>query len=395
MRNISPARSLALVALTAALGGWVPACADLAPSPPPGPGARALDDPGPGSRGVPDARSPAADPTTDPRPSSSDSDEACAPIEARIVEVLYDPPGIDGDHEFVEIAAAPGASAQGLLLRSVDGETGRRRDIARLEGRFDAHGLLVAGGVSVESRSDELSGVLPNGPDGLELVACADRVLDSVAWGAGSAAPGLRPGEALAWCSVEPAGWWAAAPSPGAFDTAAFTEGPCAAAACAAAGAVDLRLNEVFFDPVGPDGAGEAEFVELVGAPGTRAGGVRLEGHDGDRDARWLESLVLDAELDADGVLVVGGAAAGASLALPVALQNGPDALVLRGCDGAVLDSVAWGDWPGPIDPPRAPSPVPGEGRSLCRPATDATWSACSPSPGDRVGRAAEAPPRR
>ncbi len=113
-----------------------------------------------------------------------------------------------------------------------------------------------------------------------------------------------------------------------------------------AGAAGDLVINEILYDPEGPDG--EGEFVELHN-PTVRAvslAGVALEAGNGDQPGDWrVQWTGASGEvLAAGGYYVVAGAAAPvpADARVRLSLQNGPDAArLVRG--NQVLDCVGWG----------------------------------------------------
>lgn len=114
----------------------------------------------------------------------------------------------------------------------------------------------------------------------------------------------------------------------------------------AAAGA-GVRLNEILYDPAGPDGG--AEYVELycAGASPCPLEGLSLHfvnGSDPGR-ARELHRFGPSAPLPPGGFLVLGGSLVAArDIELALGLQNGPDALQLHGPGGTIVDAVAWGE---------------------------------------------------
>ena len=107
-----------------------------------------------------------------------------------------------------------------------------------------------------------------------------------------------------------------------------------------------LRLNEILYDPDGPDG--DAEYVELhnSGAVPLPLDGFELHfvnGSDPDPpDVVWRAPTGRD--VAPGGFFVVGGTAVGPrDDTARLGLQNGPDALVLV-LDGRRVDAVAWGE---------------------------------------------------
>ncbi|MFQ5600859.1 MAG: lamin tail domain-containing protein, partial [Candidatus Krumholzibacteriia bacterium] len=113
---------------------------------------------------------------------------------------------------------------------------------------------------------------------------------------------------------------------------------------CVASVLGTLVINEVLYDPAGPD-AGR-EFVEIlnVSTQAVELAGVELEVGDGARPGIWKRAWLASAgELAAGELLVVGGDLVGARrFVLSASLQNGPDAVRLRRA-GAVLDRVGYG----------------------------------------------------
>jgi len=105
-----------------------------------------------------------------------------------------------------------------------------------------------------------------------------------------------------------------------------------------------LVLNEVLYDPPGPD-AGR-EFVEIFNAAdaGVPLAGVDLEVGDGARPGVWRSIWRgTEGELAPGALLVVGGdSIEAARFHLGSELQNGPDAVRLRRGD-AVLDRLGYG----------------------------------------------------
>jgi len=123
-----------------------------------------------------------------------------------------------------------------------------------------------------------------------------------------------------------------------------------------------LVLNEVLYDPAGPDEG--QEFVELWNPDSTVASldGVSIEAGDGARPDAWTVVWRAPAGLHvapASAYLVGGGALTGA-------LQNGPDAVrLVRGT--TVLDLLGYGDLTSPLLYEGAPAPDPASGSSLAR----------------------------
>lgn len=156
-----------------------------------------------------------------------------------------------------------------------------------------------------------------------------------------------------------------------------------------ALGWVGLVLNEILYDPPGPDAG--SEFVELYnpGPDSVALDGLSLWFVNGTDPGRPTEVWRADAgSLLPGGFLVVGGEdVPQRDRTADLGLQNGPDALLLRrGVE--IVDAVAWGDLPGVAEGAPAPDVA---GRSLGR-APDgrdtgdnaSDWRELDPSPGRR-----------
>lgn len=112
--------------------------------------------------------------------------------------------------------------------------------------------------------------------------------------------------------------------------------------------AAPVLINEVLYDPAGPDAGGE--FIELVLAPGAAPidlARLRLERGNGQRPGDWkLVWQGAPGDTLGDGRYFVAGGAAVTpppSATAELELQNGPDACRLL-IDGQVADVVGWGD---------------------------------------------------
>jgi hypothetical protein len=129
-------------------------------------------------------------------------------------------------------------------------------------------------------------------------------------------------------------------------------------------------INEILYDPPGPDGGGE--FVELVN-PGPDAvilAGYRLEFANGAEGPVWQVRWTGSAAdtLAPGGLFLVADAGWTGSppdAEVPLSLQNGPDALRLVGPAG-VADLVGWGDLAHPSLSEGAPADDP-SGQALAR----------------------------
>jgi len=131
---------------------------------------------------------------------------------------------------------------------------------------------------------------------------------------------------------------------------------------CASRGGGDLLLNEILYDPPGPDE--QQEFVELWNPDSTAAPleGLALEAGDGAHPGSWTvvwRGTAGSAAAPGSAFLVAGDALLGA-------LQNGPDAVRLVR-NGAVLDLLGYGDLESAALYEGAPAPDAGSGQSLAR----------------------------
>ena len=283
----------------------------------------------------------------------------------RIEEVLYNPEGTDAGAEFIEIRGEPGTLLDGARLTGVNGGSGFELfSPITLAGTMDESGVFVVAGASVAEIDFPLGDVvLQNGPDTIQLYACDGRsLLDSVAYGnfdgedefagEGSAAPPVAEGFSLSRCSDAADtndnlfDFGGAIPTPGRLASADDFNNPgfCGGGGCTV-GAIDAEINEVLYDPEGTDTG--FEFVELRGTPGSSVSGARLVGINGGNGLPYGDPVFIAGEFGDDGLFVLGGVeVADADQELTLALQNGPDSLVLLDCDGeTTLDAVAYGNF--------------------------------------------------
>lgn len=110
-----------------------------------------------------------------------------------------------------------------------------------------------------------------------------------------------------------------------------------------------ILINEVLYDPAGPDSGGE--FVELLCASpdGCALGGLRLEFVNGDdpEPSRVVWDAPAEGRIDPGARWLIGGAGvANVDEVVALGLQNGPDALRLFR-ESELLDAVAWGELTG------------------------------------------------
>jgi len=154
----------------------------------------------------------AADPT--PRAVNDGFDEGpcgpqCHPLvdHVRIAEVLFDVPGPDSGHEFVELTAPAGTRLDGLVLVGINGSTGTPWFTSMLSGVVPDTARFVVAGDAVDGRDLALEATLQNGPDSIVLADCDGLVLDAIGWGAfgafdtfageGTPAPSPQAGSSL------------------------------------------------------------------------------------------------------------------------------------------------------------------------------------------------------
>ncbi len=285
-----------------------------------------------------------------------------AAVGIRINELNANPAGSDGDNptEFVELRGTVGQNVTGLWLAFVNGSNGETyAPPTRLIGELNADGYFVLGQDGV-TPDQLLTHSMQNGPDSVQLLDCdGTTVLDAIGYGSfgedeffageGSGAPS-NDGRSTARCEeVEDsndnrADFGTADPTPGRPNAGHNDALLCIATECVPTAPGSVLVNEVLYDPVGSDGAGEGEFIELSGTPGADITGLRLYGVNGSNGDPYLGPVVIVGSLDANGFLVLGGSGIPeATIALPATMQNGPDSIELRGCDEALVDAVAYG----------------------------------------------------
>lgn len=287
---------------------------------------------------------------------------AGAAANIRINEFVANPAGSDGDAaaEFIELRGDVNQTVAGLWIAALNGSNGEPfYGPVRLAGKTNSAGYFLIGQANVPSIQQSLEGALQNGPESIVLYDCdGTTVIDAVGYGdfgddevfagEGDAAP-VRDGRSTARCEDaddsddNAADFGLAEPTPGqpndGFDDALF----CFAASCEPVAPGAVLINEVFYDPEGADGVGEQEFIELLAAPEADLTGLRVEAVNGGSGTVYLGPIGVIGSADDGGFFVIGGAAVSEPDAhLPGALQNGPDSVVLRDCEGTVIDAVAY-----------------------------------------------------
>ncbi|TVR02901.1 MAG: hypothetical protein EA398_06610 [Deltaproteobacteria bacterium] len=145
------------------------------------------------------------------------------------------------------------------------------------------------------------------------------------------------------------------------------------AVGCDASLADTLRISEVYVRPSGANG--ENEFVELQGPAGARLDGYVLRSVSGAQSGQTGFSVTLSGALGSDGLFVVGGDAVdgvdqphGCARASGCIFNDGNN-MLLYGCDGEIVDGLAWGNFSGRENRAERgePAPLPPEGMSLAR----------------------------
>lgn len=141
--------------------------------------------------------------------------------------------------------------------------------------------------------------------------------------------------------------------------------------ASAPAAASPIVIQEVLYDPAGPDAPGA--FTELFGPPGMNLDGWTLVGVNGSSGTPYRSIDLSASIIPLDGIFVIAAASAGAALAAVrdlignVDWQNGPDAVQLWDPLGAIVDALQYGDAGGGNAGEGRPAPDPASGLSLSR----------------------------
>ncbi len=309
------------------------------------------------------------DAATDPRPldagvdaaatdtvdDGDDATEGCGVAPGvRLVEVY--PRASDGDRGFLELSGAPGTALDGAVVLVVASDGGEL--IARLDGLVldDAGRLLIADADEARLTSDAAW---------VGLATCEDAEAIGLSWGSDAERP--PAGWGSSWCDVVGA-WGLARPTPSAPNTG-WLDGAACPGGCVATRPGLVRIDELLTDPEGTDGG--REYVELLGPPLASLDGLALVGINGSNGEPFLGPIELTGRLGGDGRFVLGGDEVPERDAeLRGGLQNGPDSLVLTGCDGVVSDAVAWGTFSASEISAGEGTPVerPAAGAALARP---------------------------
>ncbi len=285
--------------------------------------------------------------------------QACTPASGThivINEFLPDPPGADSGQEWVELAHVGGGGPADLAGWAIRAGT---RTLTSGPGFPPT--VLEPGAYLVLGATDgvpTLGNAGSGSADAVQLVDCEGHVADTVVYG-GPNADGFVDDSGDVATSLGPV------PAPGAslgrlpdgvdtdrsahdfvvFDVPTPGAANPGATSCMPGG--DVVLNELLPNPAGVDA--DHELVELYAAEATDVGGWSLVVTTrSDREA----PVVLPEGAWVDPFLVVGGAAIDeADLVVELDLGNGDgtDGLRLVDCEGALRDSVVYGE-PGNAD---------------------------------------------
>ena len=312
----------------------------------------------------------------------------CSAAGLAINEIYPNPDGTDGDREFLEISGPPSSSARGILLTVFRASDGEQNFVVSLRGTFDENGLMLVGGAGVPGARVALTESLPNSNAYYLLTACGGAYADSLIYadtivqglrteGSPIAAPG--DGEAFSRCAERAdtndnlADFEAATPTPGlpAARTDFAAGSPCRVGPCDPALFDDVRLSEVLYDPAGTDsdGSGSREFVEITGPPGTSAERFTVVAYNGSTGLPVLERPLVGT-FPENGLFVLGGRSLNPTQDIACSsgcIQNDAEAVQLIGCDGSVVDALAWKDVAVPPLGEGRPAPDAADGSSLSR----------------------------
>lgn len=310
------------------------------------------------------------------------------PASAAIHEALIDPEGPDKGQEWIELRVDQDGALDGSYLDIRHSYLDPPHHTIRLAGRVRVGDLVVTADALPDTTPFGCAlthGCLRNSGGIIELRGCDHGLLDTLAWG--TATPDrlpVRSGFTLSWCPYTQR-WANTVPTPGAPEKRWRNDAECL---LPCAPPPFLVINEVLYDLVGADGGGE--FIELLTTPNTALDGLRLHGINGANGRPLFGAIALRGESDDEGYFVIGGDEIVArAMTLPTALQNGPEALWVEGCDGTLLDTMTYGGWTEHLAPYGDASPLLPEGQSLGRSpdgaqstGTMADFAGMSPTPG-------------
>ena len=312
----------------------------------------------------------------------------CSAAGLTINEIYPNPDGTDGDREFIEISGPPNSSALGILLTVYRASDATQNFVVSLRGTFDANGLMLVGGAGVTGARVALTESLPNSNAYYQLTACGGAYADSLLY-AETIAQGLRTegspiaapgdGEAFARCPARGdtndnlADFEAATPTPGlpSAPTDFAAGSPCRVGPCDPARFDDVRISEVLYDPAGTDsdGSGSREFVEISGPPGASAELFTVVAYNGSTGLPVLERPLIGT-FPENGLFVLGGRSLAPTQDISCTsgcIQNDAEAVQLIGCDGTIVDAIAWKSLSAPPLGEGTPAPDAADGSSLSR----------------------------
>ena len=335
-------------------------------------------------------------------PGLPNRDRDCDVARVRLNELLVDPPGADGDREWVELFSEHDVTLDGWVIEASTRPT-RVVEVSVLDGlQLTAGQPLVVEGLSGLANG--------SGGDAVRLVDCEGTVQDVVVYG-DSASDGLldasgavadpvplgAPGLSLArvedgvHSGVLAQDWWVP-------DLATPGELNPMPPLCDADGG--LQISEVYPDPPGADEAAE-EFVALVnvGPQPVSLAGWRLRiwtSADDEQSVPLPGGVVV-----APGAVLVVGQGRVLDVAMELPNGRGGDGIWLEDCSGKAVDALAWGESnrdgvPGLTGGDASVVPSPGVGRSLSRhlfgsPSSPQGWLVGAPTPGVLSGPSATA----
>lgn len=290
---------------------------------------------------------------------------SCSEQAVWISELHVDPPGPDGDgrDEFVELQTVAHADLDGWSVVFVDGASDRVYMRVSLLGRADAVGRFVVGGANVTGAQAFPPGTIQNGPDAVQVVDCHNRLFDELGYGSAPAnsliqrwVPRAPQGQSVHACATDvpgpahtfvhgaPTADASPPPHPACGDAMTnptprdpLQDDPALSPTPPSCDPTPgIRLSEVYYDAVGVD-AGH-EFVEFAGPVGASLAGWWVDAIDGRTGTSYRAFGLADLVADSNGLALLHD-----HEGFRLGLQNGPDALVLRTCDGEAHDALVYG----------------------------------------------------
>ena len=285
------------------------------------------------------------------------ADADCTAVaDIRLNELLSNPEGDDADAEWVELFNRGGAAVDvsGWVVRAATKSTGGSSVTLEAGTSVEAGGFLVVGAGGVGSFSSIGNGTAGDGV----YLECGGAIVDSVVYGDDNtdALPDDWGTAATSLASIPADGVSLARRQDGVDTdqsgddwTSASVNTPGAAnqtPQCDPAGAEGLRINEVLYDAADDDTT--QEWVELYNAGDAP---ILLEGYVLEAaKSSWKANATLPAGATlAPGAfyLIGGGDVEGAdytATGLDLGQGTGADGVRVYSCDGALLDTVLYGD---------------------------------------------------